>query len=245
MLRRRFGLVTLLLLVAALAVSGIAASGASAAFVLTETKCEGGALIAFCWSKEATSPLFELTGEEEFEALPKAGTEIALLFKLGTEGLHINCTDAHAVGKIVQTAPLETNYSLKKVVITFSGCTLETPIGTKCKVPVEKSTANLIGTPSSAEAVTFTPEAGSIFIEFEISNNGTETCPATLKGIKKVTGEQVCDFAEPGADQTSKEFLCLLESALLVAEQAAELHLTLIVKPINLGADFWDVSSVA
>jgi len=245
MSRLKLGALGVLVAAAIFAVSGLAASAASAAFTLTSTKCSGGTSIIFCWAATATSELFELEGEEEFEALNDE-PEVLLSATLGGESVHIVCTDAHAApgvnNLIIQTEPLGTgankNYSVKAK-IKFTGCTLLEPLAKKCSIPAEKETNALTGTPLSAADVDFT---AATLIEIPFTNNGTETCP--VPGNKKVTGTQLCEFTNPGTDEAVHLLICLEASELLLAEQPASLLTTLEVKPANLGTDLWDIVEV-
>jgi hypothetical protein len=226
--------------VAAMAVSGIAASTASAAFTLFESECVGGSNIDLCWSTTGFGPLLEYVGSEEFTAT-QVGNAI-LKSTLGGEKIEIICKSASTKGTINQSEPLVKNYTGTGT-ISYKECALQGAIAKKCKVPAEKATNVLEGKAGgTSEDVTFTPKAGEAFIEFPFENNGAEKCPATIVGNKKVTGLQLCEWQNPGVAAKAKELKCDPLSELLLAEQKVELDQTDNVTLNNSGVDSWDVS---
>jgi hypothetical protein len=215
MSRIKLGLASVLAIFTALIVCGIAASGASAEFKLTEAKCEGGANAALCYEKEKTGKLFEFEGTEEFEILPLLG-EQHILFetKIGTEPIHIVCKAVDAEhtkeikeekeilapdGLIVQPKPLGANTTLE-FHLNFLECKLEGAINKKCEIPPSEPTSPLVGTPDELETkkpdddeITFKPaKVGAPFIEINFKNVGAEKCPATIIGKHRVNGEVLC-----------------------------------------------------
>jgi hypothetical protein len=226
------------------ALGALSASSASGAFsLLSEIKCEGGTTIAFCWSKEATGPLFELSGEEQFEGSRETGTTVSVRFKLFEEGFEILCGGATGKGTIAQPESLVKNYSTANT-INLTECKLDGLIGEKCKVPSTLETKQLTGTPLNAESIDFKAKEGEVLMEFALEE--LKGCPATIKGIKlKVKGQQLCEWQEPGVDQTSKLLICDPKSELSSQFAKLELELTLEVKLINISPDFWDIVEVS
>jgi hypothetical protein len=242
----------LAILCCGLLASAVGASSASAAFILTEVKCNEGSIITLCWSKkEAGAELFELKGEEPFEALldeHELGEEHLLQVALGGEMVHIVCQDTHAEGTAIQNEPLVKVPTVKVPTIVFSTCSLLAEgAGTKCeltKASAEKiSSTELIGTPKTDEEITFKPAAGEIFAEFGIQKKGTATCLAA--GTKKVTdptGITVL-WIEPLVDLEGHLLWIKEPTGLLVAEQEATLLDSLKVHfPTLELTDWWDIT---
>lgn len=247
MSRIKLGILSALMVVSALAVSGLATSSASAAvFELTAEPCSGTGIVALCWdSVNKGTNLRELKGSQTFEALKdveEAGEESLLLTKLGELEVHIVCVDAHAEGTISQASPLVSTPTLSSPKIVFTECKLLETLGKKCKVPATLETKEITGTTPGVGEVLFKPTVGTTFIEFEISNNGAEVCPATVKGVRKITGEQTCLWLELEVDLPEHLLFCPTEdSKLKFIEQPAELLLAVEVKLVGL-VDEWDVT---
>jgi hypothetical protein len=232
--------------------SAVGASSASAAFELTLVKCNEGSLITLCWStKEAGAELFELKGEEPFEALldeHEVGEEHLIQITLGGESVHIVCQDSHAEGTAIQNEPLVKVPTLKVPKFSFTTCALlPEGAGLKCELSAagakEIATTELIGTPKTDEEITFKPAVGEIFAEMEVVKKGTATCLAA--GKKKVTdpsGVTVL-WIEPLQDREGHLLWIKEPAGLLVAEQSATLldSLKLHFPTLEL-TDWWDIT---
>lgn len=243
---------SLLAVMAVLAMSGLGASSAMAVFPaeLVEEPCTGGKFINACWAPVKEGELLELRGEEEFllleEGVLGGDTNVSLLAKFGAEDVHIVCesTDLEE-NLLLQASPLAENY-LIDVKLLFLECKLEGALGKKCLVPVEKSTEALDGSPGTEERdVVFKPVTGTTFIVIPFSNNGTETCPATIKGEKKITGEQLClwdSTATEALTDVAEHVLNCEEagSSLKLGENAATFEAHYLVELVN--HEWWDIS---
>jgi hypothetical protein len=261
MSRVKFGPVSILAMLAALVVCGIAASGASAEFKLTEKECKGGEVVNFCYEKEKTGKLFEFEGTEEFELLALLGTQHILFeSKLGGETIHIVCKAVDAEhtkeikeekeilapdGLILQPKPLVEN-ALLEFHLNFLECVLEGAIGKKCAVAVSEVTVPLVGDfdelvgskpPFADDEILFKPVKGTTIIGIPFKNNGAEKCPATIIGTRNVTGEILCfvDAKESEAleDLEEHELICDPERG----GQAGKLFLASSENPATLLAE--------
>jgi hypothetical protein len=246
MSRVKLGLLGVL---ATIAVSAISVSAASAAFTLTSTECNAGTVIAFCYATtEKGTTLLEFSGEEEI--LGTAGNTL-LEAKFGEENVHIECTASTIEGGLLlQPSPLVKVPTFDASSLHFTGCTLLETLGKKCKVPAELLTKPIVGTPETTEDIVFAPETPPIFIEIEFSNNGTETCPVTIRGVRKVTGEELCNLLGNGEAGTTAEtdlklhILACPEEAgkLKFAENPAQFHAEYDIELDNATTDFWSLS---
>ncbi len=241
MSRIKLGVLTGVLF-ALVAMSAVAASSASAAFVLSPTACESG-VPALCWNSEGT--LLEFTGTEEVIGKYEPGAEELLKGNLG-EAIRILCDKATLTGTIAQPEPLVTASLISKTTITFSECSItETAaLAKKCKVKEPIITKALGGTFVNADPVsttTFKPEGTETFTGIVFENNGTETCPATVKGEKLVKGKQVCNNVSPETHATVHLIECLTSgSELKLGENVAEFDATFEVELKNT-TDEWDL----
>jgi hypothetical protein len=245
-------------ILAAVALLAIGASSASAAFELSATKCEAGTHIALCYgtTEKQASGLLELIGEEEFTILNEVAGASAITFKskVGEEEVFIECTRTEvrhgaelADGLFLQASPLTTNLVVDGF-LHFSGCTLTKSAGLakKCKVPTEENTNALTGVPLNAEEIEFKPEApATVFIEIPFTNNGVEVCPATVAGNKAVKGFQVALLISPTEDLKEHLLETVLVSGLKFggSENAAEFKADYEIEP--LVAEFWSASAAA
>jgi hypothetical protein len=245
MSKLRLSVVSVLGLLALLATM-VGPSSASAAFVLTENKCVEGKW-SICWDLEKGTNLRELTGEETFEALLDVeveGEEHLFKATLGSEEVHIECADSHAVGTIDQAAPLVTQ-SVILATLTFTECKLLEPLAKKCKVPATIITNKLVGTPTSEEAVSFVPETGTNFVTLTFTSS-TEPCPATIAGNRNITGEQVCLLINPKEDLKDRLLWCPEEDSKLFLgsseNPATLLEDFLVILPNLEVTDAWDIA---
>jgi len=214
---------------AAMALSAVAATGASAAFTLSTDTCSSAEpFTALC--DESTA----LTGTETFAGGLVAGAATLLAAKFGAEEVHIECTGATVAGTFTAT-PLTANVKVTKLVITFTGCAVLEPLGKKCSVSSTLTTNSVQGeiTGTGSEDK-FEPEPpATVFIPITFSNS-TETCPATIKGTKNVTGSQKCVNVEPEVFAVEKEISCLESgSSLKLGENAAEFKLPVKIHLVN------------
>jgi hypothetical protein len=197
------------------AISGVGASAASAeTFTLTTTKCTGGTFLNLCYETTGKEKL-ELTGKQTV-AVTNTTTGV---FKVPSLGIEILCATVTGAGTITQTSPLTEKGKIKGTLVFH--CVLDTPA--KCKIPAEKETLPLVGELISESELLLKPETGTTFIELPFENNGTETCPATIKGTHKITGEQVVKIINPGVAEETKEGESVEVSKLKFSEEAATL----------------------
>jgi hypothetical protein len=218
------------------AISGVGASvAAGETFTLTTTKCTGGTLINLCYVSGARE-LLELSGKQSYT---EANTTTAV-FKVPSLGIEILCATVTGSGTITQASPL-TEKGKKKGTLTFH-CVLDSP--SKCKIPAEKETLPLVGELISVGELLLKPETGTTFIEIPFENNGTEICPATIKGTHKITGEQVVKIINPGTAEETKEGEAVEVSKLKFSEEAATLTGKLKITLTGLG-DIWYNSAEA
>jgi hypothetical protein len=231
MARRRVGVLAVLALAIFLASVGTA----SAVFELTLS----GGVDVECTPKIPTvceaegGKNLELEGEEGFTIGLNGAGETLLEAIFGTEVVHITCTIVEGTGTLVQATPLTTAAAIKGLVIGFLGCALLEPLAKKCKVPEHLETVAIKGSfvdKDPVEEITFEPETGTTFIEIEFANS-TETCPATIKGLKKVTGTQKCKIESPEVAGTEHEISCLEGgSGLKLGENTAQFKLPALIK---------------
>lgn len=235
-------------IMAILAVGAISASTASAAFELTATACTG-TLDTLCYATtEKGATLFEFKGAEAFLATLEVGIETLLEANLG-ESLHITCLTATTEGgEFLQAEPLLARPTVDVSSIHFTGCEVLAPIGKKCKVVTPILTKALTGTLSTTEVgdVNFKPTVGTEFVGIVLENNGAEVCPATIRGTKPVTGEELCQLVSPEEALKLHTLKCAESEAegnlLLLASQPTHFKLVLDVELDNATTDFWDLS---
>ncbi len=198
------------------------ASTASASFTTTEIECKE-AIPTLCL--ESNGKLFEAKGTETYSGKLVPGTEASLKSTIGEEEINVACTADASSGEIDQTEPLLKAVRSIKGVLKFSGCSLLGVLAKKCKVPATLTTTLLLGTvidemPINAGLVK--PETGTTIIELALENNGAETCPATVKGTKRVAGEDLCTSAESEVDKVVHSGECVAAgSKLTFGEQPA------------------------
>jgi hypothetical protein len=104
----------------------------------------------------------------------------------------------------------------------------------RCRAPTELKLNALKGEVASVAEDKCEPEAGTTLIEIALANNGAETCPATIKGTKKVTGPQKCTNSEPEVFAVEKEIGCLESgSNLKLGESTADLKMAITIHLTN------------
>jgi hypothetical protein len=240
------------------AASAVAASTAVAVekFELLLEPCREGKIVAFCWTEKEGEELLELSGNEEFSLEKDEGT-MFLRAAFGETIVEIQCKKMtnNNTGKIVQPKPLEIDYEIKNLFITFEECAITSAIKTKCIVPATLKTKELKANPETDEAVRkltekeirVIPEANeeSPLMEVEIENNGGETCPAAIRGISEITGSQNCEWQEILTDLLEHLFHCEVTGSLLKFDKfVAEFTVLAEVKLLNL-EDYWDIEEEA
>ncbi len=231
---------------AVMAMSAIAAQSASATFVLVEKEC-GPGLPALC--ENVGGILWEWTGKEKVTGTLETTKENKLKANLGEEVI-LKSSSAALTAEVDNGKPLEgTAATITGLVIEFKGVKItgNAAVVKKCKIASEiVLTKPLKGTFEDADPVAkthFEPEnAEKIFAEFEFINNGAETCPATIKGVRKVKGKQLVTNITPETHAT----VHLLEateaqSELTIGENAATFEGTFEVKLENQTAE-WDIA---
>jgi hypothetical protein len=241
MLRARLASVVMAAVVVS-AAYGVTASAASAeVFVLTNTKCTGGTFINYCYENTAKEKL-ELTGNQTIGVNLVAATTWHIILPLIGAVL---CQGAvFRESKYIQTSPLTANLRVGSFFIRWSQCRLDGIVEKQCKVPEEMESPALTGTPTSGSEFVVKPETGTTFAEIALENNGTETCPATAKGIHKVTGEQAFTVENPEVAEETKTIKSVVKSKLKVGEEAAELEAAFVISFTGLGDRVY-VSTVA
>jgi hypothetical protein len=231
--------------IATLLGTAIVASAASAAFTLTTTECKNTAptINTLCYATaEKGTTLFEFSGSEPIKATKEAGTVSTLTAKFGETEVVIECTAAETLGgELLQPEPLVKTPTLDVSSLDFTGCLLKGALEKKCLVPAALTTNAIVGTTDEEDGhIIFAPVTPPVFIEFEFSNNGTETCPATVKGLKKITGEQLCTLLNTSEDLKLHTLECAKAgSKLKLGENPAEFALSLDVELVNDTTDFW------
>jgi len=235
---------------AALVLGSIGASAALAGEVsfllITELACGSGNFVVFCWENNANpETLLELEGEEEFTIL--SPSQVTLLSSLEGESVEITCESTYGFHTnngatelgilILQESPLEEDYSVHASLL-FLGCLLIGTLGTKCKIPTEKATAPLTGSPTSEEDLVFHPASGTVFIEIPIQQRSG--CPATVLKTAKVTGTQLCTLENIQEDKTVHLLECG-KSELKFAENEATFETHVELDPVHLN-ERWDIT---
>jgi hypothetical protein len=218
-------------------------SSASAAFVLGSASCaaEAGKHVALCWAETETGPLRELSGEESFTASSEL---VELRATLGSELAVEMVCKGNGTGSIAQAEPLAKNYSISKFRLMLNSCRLEGVLGTKCRVPPELFTAELVVTPSTAASIRLSPSVGKTIMEITFENEGLEPCPATILGLRKLTGSQPAEFLFAATPALNHSFETLLTTETLLDEREAKLSMFAQIHLSSL-TDHWDIIETA
>jgi hypothetical protein len=230
-------------LVGLLLLLGLTASPSFATFEITSIECKEG-VPTLCI--EHNGALFEAKGTETYVGKLVAGTEALMSAKFGETEIHIVCTTDESIGEIKQTEPLVAAVTAQGV-LKLGGCKLLEPLAAKCAVPESLTTNTLSGTVIDEMPVrqgVVKAAVGSTIIELEFKNATGGTCPATIKGVKRVAGEDTCETLEPEVDKVTQVGECLpAGSKLKLGENAAEFLCTAEVELSggNKGAK-WTVS---
>jgi hypothetical protein len=191
---------------ALLVVSAIGASSAFATFEKTAVECVTTGVPTVCLAESETGKLFEAKGTETILSSSIVTIKPSIL-KVASIGLEIECTSDGGEGEISQPEPLVKGYTLKKFFLTFKGCAVIGAHAAECKVVEPIKTKALAGTLSSENEIEAKPESGTTFAEIEIGNK-TGTCPATIKGVNPVKGNQECSLPENKVDLKRHVLAC-------------------------------------
>ena len=213
-------------MLAAVIVSALGATTASAAFTLTETECKEGVPV-FCYENEATKKLFAFKGVEEGTGTQESAEPHLLKGNLG-ESIRIECSAGTLTGNLTQEEPLVKAGTIVNTQLKFTGCkiTETAALVKKCKITLEKLDTRVLK--GQLEGATdppdlhITPGEGTTIAAFLIENNGAEVCPATVKGEKLIKGLVLCELLEAEVDAKVKLVQCGTGSELTFGENAAE-----------------------
>ncbi len=209
-----------LLFLSSMAVMVVAAVGSStalAAFEDTTVECPqaGTGIPVLC----LLSPLKEAKGTETFTSTILSGSEA--LLQVASLEFHIVCTVANGAGTIEQPEPLVKAPLIMKNTLTFKECEIlnegTAKLGEKCEVQnKEIKTKEIDGETLSTEPqhLEFKPETGEVFTEISIGNKTGQTCPAFIKGLIPVKGEQLCTLLTNTEDAETHVLDCLEEGEL-------------------------------
>lgn len=235
----------LVMLLALAAITALAPSAASAAFTLETTRCGANAPVVtnFCWNTSnvlASSEPLELKGEEEGEFFGNG-----LKFFTPTLSLEIECKKSSSGPGAVWLqsevlGPLAKDAQKTHFLWLLLECGLvgTGAVATKCVIPSTLESKLLTVTLVSETEALAKPEEGTTFIEISFTSKTGQTCPATVIGLRKVTGAQLFTTSTE-AEEAGKTFTTVVKSELLFAEKAAELETKGFDLFVNIGAD-WD-----
>ncbi len=240
-------LVTVLVVVqlAVVAIAGTVATPAVAfTFILSSSSCGFVVGIQLCW--ESPTQCHEAGCHLEGSQSAKIESGGELLFVVPSIPVEILCKSTKGEATIEQRS--EANYEVRRLPLKLESCTLvgENTVAKKCLV--NSPTSSLIrGEPGLFETLVLAGEpTGGVLIEFEFTNKVSETCPATVKGRRKVTGTQEVVIKESSFFTEKKTSEFVSKSGLLFIEKAAELTGALTVAMENeLGegklGDLWGI----
>jgi hypothetical protein len=219
----------LLAVAAAMLLSAVGASSASAELVLSAENCNGTVTwLAVCWAPTETVASLAETKELEgsVEVVASGGPNLFVVPGIPVE---IECGSVkqfEKTGKLNQTTPLTVETSITGQ-LTFEGCKLvgTNAVATKCVIPVKETTKALKGHATAPLAVLLKPTEGEVFIEITFTSKEGQTCPATVIGKRKVTGAEELKVAGTELKGTlgSKSATSVVKSELLFIEKQAEL----------------------
>ncbi len=221
---------------------GSAATSTAAVFETTSTECKGSGIPTLCIEKEGK--LFEAKGKQSYSGKLVSGTK--LIFTEAALGLEIVCTEDISEGTVSQESPGVVAV-VAFGVLRLKGCLLTAPstLAVKCVVPAENVTKELEGVtidemPISAGIAK--PVSGTVIITVSFENKAGQTCPATVKGLRNVTGEDLCVSADSETDLEVHKGECKKEgSKLRFFEEPAALECQSEVSLVGLGKK-WDVT---
>jgi len=194
-----------MLSVIAVSVTASASASASASAVTTALcpATEGATFPALCIkATTSTSTLIAETGRFPFVSRIETGQEAVLEVSLVEEfPIRIVCATVVAAGKFEQTV-LKTTLLVMNLAMEFNSCFLSGRLGEVCQVN-ERMTTNLLDAIVANENselvdVTFQPEAGTQWTQFELVDRESKRCP--LAGRFSVTGELLCWLLEGKQD---------------------------------------------
>ncbi len=208
-----------LLFMSSMAVMVVGAVGSSTAMATFEEGVEcsqtGTGIPVLC----LLTPLKEAKGTETFTSTILSGSES--LLEVASVEFHIVCKVANDEGTIEQPEPLVKAPLFMKTKIKFKECEIlnegTAKLGEKCEVTnKEIETREIDGEPLPTEPqhLEFKPETGTAFAEISIGNKPGQSCPATIRGINPISGEQLCILLANTEDAETHVLDCLEEGEL-------------------------------
>jgi hypothetical protein len=220
------------------------ASAASAeTFTLSGESCNGSEHWGLCWVNGTN--LQQLTGKQTIQA-KLASSKLTFKYTIGGEQIEVQCT-AVAIGtgepnvweqvELAKTGVSKVDFTLK-----FSGCSLTAPkaLAKKCAFPGSKETLALVGTMPTETELRLLPAAGETtpFFEFTLANNGSETCPASLKAESHgPVGYQALTVEHPKTAEATKTATLVATSGLKLGGHTASLEGALTFEFPGLGVN--------
>ena len=215
---RRISLATAVVVIAA--ISGVAATSASA-YELSNEICNGK-IINLCWNNAGT--LQELIKTQPTTIALKTGSVVLIKTAIGGLTIEIECKVVSSSLTITQAEPLVKQGTIVGT-LTLKECKIVggVEIAKKCKIPAEKTTKELVGTLTTVKELLLKPVTGTTILEVPFENNGTEVCPATIKGTHSLMGEQVFEILNPEKPEITKSGKSVALSKLKLGEEKAEL----------------------
>jgi len=230
-------------ILAVFAVGAVATASASAVeFELTKVECKGE-VTTLCWEAETGTKegLLELKGEQTFVATLDPGTEVLLLFTLGGEESHINCTSIEVLEAVLRQPEPLVKPPTALFVLHFFGCKLLPPESETCEVAAELTTKDIEGLFPTQEEAQFAPAEGTEFIGITYKSVSGKTC--LNEGNQPIRGKQKCLWSKPEEDLKEHLLICLATESELVfgSKNKAELLLEATNKPEPLTGDLFDI----
>lgn len=209
-------------------------------FAMTGSECTFGTLLTICY-ETGTGALDAFEGKEVPQIELAPGTE-ALIVAFSGE-FHIACPEVASQGLLAQGVPLVDALGIEGLIVVFKGCVVLAPLQ-KCAVAASLITRELAVNLGVSTAL-FKPSGGTTFIEFELANNGGETCNAGYVKHVKIDGTQTCEIVEPAVDLSQRRLVCLPGGSELTigGEYVAEFLLEAIVKLAHRPKEPWAVES--
>src|SRR6202008_42788 len=165
----------------------LAAVGASSAYALftegVECKTETGAIEAICITSVSGGVLLEAVGTEKISKADFDEGTVGLLL-VPSLSLELESTLAVCLEcEVLQASPLTVLGTIDGV-IDFENVKVVGTLEPKCEILNKTVTTKaLVAQGANETEVEINPASGKTFAELEIGNKGTETCPATVKGI--------------------------------------------------------------
>jgi hypothetical protein len=224
-------------------VSAFASSADAVVFTLSTKACSGGANVALCYESVAKEKLeFEV---EQSITIAGGG---ALLVMIRSPEVAIFCKKSSGSGTIAQKEPLAAGArtDINGLIVTYEECEATgAPVwAERCTVPTSKATNKLKGELLTASELLVKPETGTSFIEIIATSREGQSCPADLKGLHSITGEQQVQIFNSGTLEATKSGATLTESRLEDLWEGAHLTEELTLMFPGLGDNLY-ISTVA